>query len=201
MLHWQRVSDRTELAVRPSHWTLRLVAPPEQVMTSLAAVSAGRVWVVERKGSTVVLSMGGREPAPRVIAEVREREGGSEVAVRLDGADNTTDGLLATVMALLSLILGLANVNDSRGAPLAVLLLVLGSLSLVSLIRWRISALRERQADFKAIAQAIDAALRELKPGEEGAVYRVGAGTEPVSEEQPADDGLGIFRSRARRSR
>jgi hypothetical protein len=78
----------------------------------------------------------------------------------------------------------------------------IGLLSTMSLIGWRRSAARARQADFKAIARAIDDALREFKPGEQGAVYRVGADKEPAGALRgQVDDGLGVFRSRARRSR
>jgi hypothetical protein len=198
----EAVSDRTELAVRPTQWTVRLVAPPEQVMPVLAAVSTGNIWVVERRGSMVVLSMGGREPAPRVVAEVRAREGGSEVAVRLDGASVTNDGVKVTMMTLFSLFFGAAKLSDPAAVVIAPTVLLGGIFALVSLIAWRVSAARSRESDFKAIAQAIDDALREFKPGEEGAVYRVGAGKElPGEVRGPVDDGLGIFRSRARRSR
>lgn len=159
-------------------------------MPVLAAVSTGPIWVVYRKGSRVLLSMGGREPAPRVIAEVRAREGGSEVDVRLDGAASTNDGVLATVLASIWLSCGVVGTHP--------FLLLVGAGSLAALIRWRITAMRARGADFKAIAQAIDDALREFRPGEEGAVYRVG-GREPAIEARgPADDGLGLFRRRAR---
>lgn len=194
VISWRPVYDLPELAVRPTRWTVRLAAPPEEVMPVLAAVSTRRIWVIWRGESAVVLSMGGREPAPRVVAEVRPREGGSEVEVHFSSAMSTTDGLLAGLMAVVSLLIGVVELN--------VYLALVGVFMVASLVYWRIMAWRARQADFKAIAQAIDDALRPFKPGEEGAVYRVGAGSEPASAlPGQVDDGLGVFRSRARRSR
>lgn len=165
-------------------------------MTTLAAVSSVRV--VERKSSAVVLSVGVHDPAPRVVAEVRECENGSEVVVRLDGANASTSRKKGMVMALVWLFAA----AKSPSSPMGMLSLFCGSVFLVLLIIQGVYAARNRQSDFKAIAQAIDVALREFKPGEEGAVYRVGAGGGPVGEVRvQLDDGLGIFRSRARRSR
>lgn len=170
-------------------------------MPVLAAVSVGRIWVIERRPSAVVLSMGGREPAPRVVAEVRARGDGSEVEVHLAESNNTNDGVLATGLAGFALLIGMSMLNGSASFFSGYLVFI-GLLSIMSLIGWRRSAARARQADFKAIAQAIDDALREFKPGEQGAVYRVGAGKEPAGAlGGKVDDGLGVFRSRGRRSR
>lgn len=151
------------------------------VLTAVSAVKGDDIRLVRRDDPRLVFTRGGREPAPRVTVEVREREGGSELVAALTGARRSTTGWKAWLLVAINLYVGLSIAHASL---LGYYMLIAGCVSAFLLLRWQTQAARARRADFAAIAGALDRACAALKPGQEGHAYRVAP---PGPEPDPKD--------------
>ncbi|MCY0987594.1 hypothetical protein OV203_10695 [Nannocystis sp. ILAH1] len=174
--------DSPNLPVPLSTWTVRLAAPREVVLAAVSAAGGDDIRLVLRDDPRLVFTRAGREPAPRVAVDVREREDGSELVATFTGARRTTAGWKAWLLVAINLFVGF---SIAHATLLGVYMLVAGCVSALLLLRWQRQAARARRADFAAIAGAIDRACAALKPAQEGHAYRVAPpGPEPAPKDR-----------------
>ncbi|MFZ6181280.1 hypothetical protein ACOXH8_21265 [Nannocystis pusilla] len=174
--------DPPNLPAPLSTWTLRLAAPRDVALAAVSAAGGDDIRLVKRDDPRLVFTRCGREPAPRVTVDVREREDGSELVATFTGVRRSTAGWKAWLLVAINLYVGFSIAHASL---LGYYMVIAGCVSAFLLLRWQRQAAHARRADFAAIAGAIDRACVALKPGQEGQAYRVAPpGPEPAPKDR-----------------